>query len=67
MPYRLIVLGAVAALLLAGCVNNQEVAEKNCSGTAGAAHDQCVAKELDRLAKAQQVPGGGGGGGGGGY
>ena len=64
MPYRLIVLGASAALLLAGCVNNQEVAEKNCNGTTGAAHDQCVAKELDRLAKAQQAPASTGGGGG---
>ena len=63
MPYRLVLIGACAAALLAGCVNNQEVAEKNCNGTTGAAHDQCVAKELDRLAKAQQVPSGGGGGG----
>jgi len=64
MPYRFVVLAAAAALLLAGCANNQAVAEKNCSGTTGAAHDQCMAKELDRLAKAQQVPASTGGGGG---
>ena len=43
-----------AALALAGCASDQEVAAKRCGGLAGAAHDQCVAQELARLAKAQE-------------
>ena len=63
MPYRLILLGACAAVMLSACVNNHEVAEKNCSATTGAAHDQCVANELNRLAKAQTPPSSTAGGG----
>jgi hypothetical protein len=39
---------------LAGCASDQEVAAKRCGALAGAAHDQCVAQELARLAKAHE-------------
>jgi hypothetical protein len=68
MPYRLALLAGCAALALAGCASDQEIAAKRCSNVAGPTHDQCVAQELARLAKAQELPQtGGGGGGGGGY
>ena len=61
-----------AALALAGCASNQELAAKRCAGVAGQrdAYDQCVARESANLARAQEWHSGssdGAGGGGGGY
>lgn len=65
MRHHLALLAIGGALALAGCATNQEVAAKRCSGVAGqsAAYDQCVARELANLAKAQELrPTTGGGG-----
>ena len=71
MSYRFLLLGACAALALAGCVSNEEIAARRCSTVAGPAdaRDQCIGQELARLAKEQEPPiskdsGSGGGGGG---
>jgi hypothetical protein len=56
MRCRLGVVGACAALALAGCTSNQEVADQRCRAVTAGAHDQCVADELAKLAKAQEPP-----------
>jgi hypothetical protein len=56
MARPLALVAACAALALAGCASNQAVADRRCSAVAGpsAAHDQCVALELDKMAKANK-------------
>ncbi len=58
MPHYLALLALGGVLALAGCATNQAVAAKRCTGVAGqaAAYDQCVARELARLAEAQGPP-----------
>jgi hypothetical protein len=65
MSRRLVRLATCAALALAGCASNQETAARRCSAVSGPgdAHDQCVARELERMAKFQAPPRASGSGG----
>ena len=51
-----VLLAACAVLALTGCATNQEIAARRCSAVVAGAHDQCVADELAKLAKAQEPP-----------